>query len=243
MPGAIDFAVLAAVTSAGLRSVAWVSIGIGVLTSLFIIGDIVGGRKQHMAVMNFVWPLTVLYGGLLALAAYLMFGRATKGMSMGEHHPMSKETSKRPMWQSALLGATHCGAGCMLGDVLTDGGLFLLGASALLGSALLTSYVFDFVVAYFLGIIFQYFAIVPMQHLTPAQGIWAAIKADTFSLIAFQVGMYAWMAIYQKVIFHPHLEANSPVFWFMMQIGMLAGLATALPMNWLLVSKGIKERM
>ena len=149
----------------------------------------------------------------------------------------------RPMWQSALLGSTHCGAGCMVGDVVTDTALFLAGASALLGSALLTSYVFDFIAAYLLGIVFQYFAIVPMRHLSPGAGIWAAIKADTLSLIAFQVGMYAWMAVYQKLIFHPSLEPSSPVFWFMMQIGMLAGLATAFPMNWFLVKAGIKEAM
>jgi hypothetical protein len=147
------------------------------------------------------------------------------------------------MWRSAFLGATHCGAGCMVGDILSDSALFLLGTTALLGSKLLTSYVFDFIVAYLFGIVFQYFAIVPMRHLSPGAGIWAAIKADTFSLIAYQVGMYAWMAIYQELVFHPRLEANSPVFWFMMQIGMIARLATTYPMNWLLIKTRIKEKM
>ena len=32
-----------------------------------------------------------------------------------------------------------------------------------------------------------------------------------------------------------------PVFWLMMQIGMLAGFMTAFPMNWLLMRLGIKE--
>ena len=147
------------------------------------------------------------------------------------------------MWQSTALGATHCGGGCMLGDVLADSTLFVLGLGTLLGSALLTSYVVDFVVAYLLGIVFQYFAIVPMKHLSPGKGIWAAIKADTLSLIAFQVGMYAWMAIYQLLLFHPRLEPNSAVYWFMMQIGMLAGYATSYPMNWLLIRMDIKEAM
>ncbi len=111
------------------------------------------------------------------------------------------------------------------------------------GSSLLTSYVVDFAAAYLLGIVFQYFAIVPMRQLSPGRGIWAAIKADTLSLVAFQVGMYAWMAVYQQLLFHPRLEPNSPVYWFMMQIGMLAGYATAYPMNWLLIRKDIKEAM
>ncbi len=192
-----------------------------------------------MAIMNVVWPLTALYGGPLALVAYSAFGGAMR-MPMPQ---MERMHTDHPMWQSAFLAATHCGAGCMAGDIISDSALYLLGATALLGSTLLTSYVFDFALAYLLGIVFQYFAIVPMRHLSPGAGIWAAVKVDTFSLIAFQVGMYAWMAIYQKLIFHPHLEANSVVFWFMMQIGMIAGLATTYPMNWFLIKAGIKERM
>jgi hypothetical protein len=206
---------------------------------VIILADITISRRQPMAIMNFVWPLTALYAGPLALLAYFSFGRAMKHAD----HEMHKMKHNRPMWQSSLIGATHCGAGCMVGDVISDSTLFVLGATALLGSTLLTSYVFDLVVAYVIGIVFQYFAIVPMRHLAPAQGLWAAIKADTLSLIAFQIGMYAWMAIYQKLIFSPSLQANSPVFWFMMQIGMLAGLATSVPMNWWLIRKGIKEPM
>jgi hypothetical protein len=228
------------VPAPALVVVSWASIALAVLCAVGLLFDLTR-RPQQMGVMNFVWPLTALYGGPLAVGAYVGIGRAKKPSETGaENHAMHRH---RPMWQSALLGATHCGGGCMLGDVLTDGGLFLLGASALLGSALLTSYVFDFVAAYLLGIVFQYFAIVPMRHLSPEAGIWAAVKADTLSLVAFQVGMYAWMAIYQKAIFQPRLQPNSPVFWFMMQIGMLAGLATAFPMNWFLVKTGIKEGM
>jgi hypothetical protein len=241
MLGATELTVLADAPSPMLRGVAWLSIATALACAVFIIADVVIWRPQHMQIMNVVWPLTALYAGPLAVGAYFWFGRAMKRMPGVEHEPMQR--GKHPMWQSALLGATHCGAGCMLGDVLSDGGLFLLGASALLGSALLTSYAFDFIAAYLLGIVFQYFAIAPMRHLGVARGIRAAIKADTLSLIAFQVGMYAWMAVYQELIFHPRLEANNPVFWLMMQVGMLAGLATTYPMNWLLVRKGIKEAM
>ena len=217
--------------------VSWVSIGLAVLSAIVIAIDVVR-RPQHMAIMNVVWPVTALYAGPLALLAYFAFGRGMKHMDPGMKMP------HHPMWQSTALGATHCGAGCMIGDVVADSCLFLFGLGTLVaGSALLTSYVVDFAVAYLLGIVFQYFAIVPMNHLSPGKGIWAAVKADTLSLVAFQVGMYAWMAVYQKVLFHPRLEANSPVYWFMMQIGMLAGYATAYPMNWLLIRKDIKEAM
>lgn len=241
MVGTKPMPLLAAAPLPMLRAVACISIALAIASALVIVIDIAAGRRQHMAIMNVVWPFTALYGGPLALLAYFAFGRGTKAMARHDEKHMSQP--KHPMWQSALLGTTHCGAGCMIGDIISEGGLFLAGAMMLLGSALLTSYVFDFVAAYLFGIVFQYFAIVPMRHLPPGQGIWAAIKADTFSLIAFQVGMYVWMAVYQKLIFHPALEANSPVYWFMMQIGMLAGFATSYPMNWFLIRSGIKEAM
>jgi hypothetical protein len=52
-----------------------------------------------------------------------------------------------------------------------------------------------------LGIVFQYFTIKPMRDLSVAEGIWAVIKADTLSILTFQIGMYGWMAlVYFKVL-------------------------------------------
>jgi hypothetical protein len=39
------------------------------------------------------------------------------------------------------------------------------------------------------------------------------------------------------------LEVNTPEFWFMMQIAMLAGFITSYPVNWWVIKAGIKERM
>jgi Domain of unknown function (DUF4396) len=100
----------------------------------------------------------------------------------------------------------------------------------------------DYVAAPF-GIVFQYFTIKPMKDLSTGQGIWAAIKADTLSLTAWQVGMYGWMAIATFLIFGHEIEKTSPVFWFMMQIAMLFGFLTSYPVNWWLIRTGVKEAM
>jgi hypothetical protein len=39
------------------------------------------------------------------------------------------------------------------------------------------------------------------------------------------------------------MSTDTPEFWFMMQIAMLCGFATAYPMNWLLTRTGVKEKM
>ncbi len=44
-------------------------------------------------------------------------------------------------------------------------------------------------------------------------------------------------------IFGHELEKTTPVFWFMMQIAMLAGFATSYPVNRRLLNSGIKEPM
>jgi len=94
------------------------------------------------------------------------------------------------------------------------------------------------------GIVFQYFSIKPMRNLGPMERIVAAIKADTLSILAFQVGMYAWMALVYFVLFpEQHLKPFDPRYWLMMQIGMICGFATSYPMNWWLIRTGLKEAM
>ena len=55
--------------------------------------------------------------------------------------------------------------------------------------------------------------------------------------------MYGWMAIATFAIFGHEIEKTDPVFWFMMQIAMLAGFLTSWPVNAWLIRKGWKERM
>lgn len=82
-----------------------------------------------------------------------------------------------------------------------------------------------------------------MKNLSARSALMAALKADTFSLIAWQVGMYGWMAICFYLIFGYQIPVTNPLFWFMMQIGMFWGFITAYPVNWWLLKRGIKETM
>jgi hypothetical protein len=102
----------------------------------------------------------------------------------------------------------------------------------------------DFALAWSFGIAFQYFSIVPMrEEVGELEGVWAAIKADTFSIVAFQVGLFGYMALYHLVLWQPPLTTAGPTYWMMMQVGMIAGFFTAWPVNAWLIRKGWKERM
>lgn len=140
------------------------------------------------------------------------------------------------------VAATHCGSGCTLGD-LTAEWIVFAAPLVLFGQKIFGSWLLDFLFAYLFGIAFQYFTIKPMKNLSPGQGLWAAVKADTLSLTAWQVGMYGWMAITTFLIFGHELPKTGPVFWFMMQIAMLAGFLTSYLVNWWLLRQGWKEVM
>lgn len=105
-------------------------------------------------------------------------------------------------------------------------------------------YAADFALAWTFGIAFQYFSIVPMREdVGRLEGIWQAIKADTFSIVAFQLGLFGYMALYHLVFWQPPLTVASPTYWLMMQIGMVAGFFTAWPVNVWLIREGWKEAM
>lgn len=206
------------------------------VSALAIAVDILSGNRKKMMVMNFVWPITALWSGPFGLWLYWTISRqhASHGH---QHHGMT-----RPYWQSVLIGTSHCGAGCTLGDFVGEWVVFLTGL-AIAGSVLWAKYALDFGFSYVVGIVFQYYSIAPMRGLSGWEGIKAALKADTISLIAFEVGMFTWMAVSSLVLFRGGLEPTQPAYWFMMQVALFVGFLTAYPANWWLIRKGLKEAM
>jgi hypothetical protein len=239
-----------------LSILAYIYIGVAILSSLIIIFDIfVRKNRQMMPIMDYVWPITSLYLSVFGLWAYWKMGKPDamnmKGMKMSMAEHMAKmgghmQHKKKPFWQSIFVSATHCGAGCEIGDFIGEWAVFLLLTSfTVAGSLLFTEYAVDFIVAYALGIAFQY---IPITQANPNRSklinLKSAIKADSLSLIAFEVGLFSWMAIFNLFLFAPGaINPTFVVYWFMMQIGMLLGHFTSYPANWFLVKAGIKEGM
>lgn len=64
----------------------------------------------------------------------------------------------------AALGATHCGAGCTLDDIVAEPIVAALGLT-LFGKGIFAAWALDYVLAFAFGIAFQYFTIAPMRGL------------------------------------------------------------------------------
>lgn len=226
-----------------LTALAWVALGVAVVCGGWILFDIlVRGHRQRMPVMEWVWPVTALYLGPLAVWGYRRFGRPMSPSWL--RRARLDRPPRKPRWATVAVGVSHCGAGCTLGDVVAEWTVFVAGWT-LAGQTLLAEYVGDYVLAILLGLLFQFFAIAPMRGLGLLAGLRAAAKADILSLTAFEVGLFGWMALQALVLFPAphHLRPDSPVYWLGMQIGMALGFLTAFPVNWWLIRRGIKEAM
>ena len=217
-----------------VRVVAIVSLVSAVLSALVIVVDLARGHAQKMWIMDLVWPITALWAGPVAVWAYFRYGRQGSQGAARE--------GKQPMPVLVAKATTHCGSGCTLGDLVAEWVILALPLS-IFGHKLFGAWIYDYVLAFAFGILFQYFTIKPMKRLSRGEGIKEALKADSLSLTAWQVGMYGWMAIATFVIFKRELHQTSPLFWFMMQLGMGLGFVTSYPINWWLVKKGVKEKM
>lgn len=239
-----------------LHMLSIVCLGVGFIIAVWIAWDEFR-HPQQMWIMNVVWPVTALFGTVISLWGYLRYGRLTtrekamEAKAEGEKRPSMTRT---PFPVMVGKGASHCGAGCTLGDIVAEWLAFLVptiavwfGWKSLFQEKLFAVWILDYIFAFAIGVAFQYFTIKPMRNLSVGQGLVQAVKADTLSLTAWQVGMYGAMAVAQFLVFRPlfgvKLEVNSFEFWFVMQIAMLAGFVTSYPVNWWLIRAGIKEKM
>jgi Domain of unknown function (DUF4396) len=239
-----------------LHALSIVSLVLGFACAVIIIVDEFQ-HPQRMWIMNVVWPVTALFGVAITLWGYFTYGRLAMhdavdtAQANGGSPPSETET---PFPVMVGKGAAHCGSGCTLGDICAEWLAFAFpvlavafGYQTIFSEKIFAVWVLDYIFAYAFGIVFQYFTIAPMRSLTFWPGIWAAIKADTLSLTAWQVGMYGFMAFANLWLFRQvigvRLEVNTVEFWFMMQIAMLCGFATAYPVNWWLLRIGVKEKM
>jgi hypothetical protein len=222
-----------------LHALSIISLAAGFVSAAGITADELR-HPQHMWIMNLVWPITALFGSVLAIWAYAKYVRAG--------------TSRKPPAAAVGEAAAHCGAGCTIGDIFAEWLAYLFPTIAMwfgwktaFSEKMFAVWILDFAFAFALGIFFQYFTIAPMRGLSFWPGLIAALKADALSLTAWQIGMYGFMALAQFYLFSHllglRLEVASVEFWFMMQIAMIAGFITSYPVNWWLIKAGIKEKM
>ncbi|WP_186577271.1 DUF4396 domain-containing protein [Aquibacillus kalidii] len=216
-----------------LTIVSWLTLGIGILSSIVIALD-VRKHPQMMKVMNVVWPINGWFLGPIAIWTYFRWGRLK-----------AKDNTKQSnlgLKEKVFVSTSHCSSGCSMGDAIGVPIIALTGWTVF-QSTLLAHYVLEFVLAFIFGIVFQLLALYPMNKEKGIKhSLKASLKADSLSLIAFEIGMFGWMAIVHLTFNNPPIPSE-PTYWLMMQIAMILGFITSYPANMILVKKGIKSTM
>src|SRR5437588_7534377 len=172
-----------------LTSVAWAYLSLCFICAGIIAYDIaVNRRRQPLGVMNAVYPITALYLGPFALAFYRRWGRSAARTTMAPGSE-SRAQADRPGRAMMAMEVSHCGSGCVLGDVISEFSIFGLALTVASTTTLWAEYIGDYVLALAFGILFQYFVIAPVRGLGLKDGLKAAAKADFVALTAFEIGL------------------------------------------------------
>ena len=203
-------------------------------------------RPQSMKIMNAVWILSALWGSYLALWAYNKFGRSS---------PMKAEDDGMKMDMSGMKDMSDMKGMDMSGmkdnmemDMAMQGEMSMQGMQRPYWQSVALSALHCGAGCTLADIIGEWFTNYVPVTVAGSQllgnALARAFKADFFSLLSWQVGMYGWMAIVYFVLFiNEPLPKDTWIFWFMMQLAMLFGFFCAYPMNALLIKLGIKKGM
>jgi hypothetical protein len=218
-----------------LLILSWVAIAAASTSAAVIVVDEwILRYRQPVRILEIVWPVTALYSGPEAIAAYRKWGRP-QSLRWQERHGNPPKKPQNP----SLLHLRHCGAHCTLGAILATVTTFAIGINGA-GGAGWPEYVADYVAALAIGVLFRYSA----DSRRGGSRAWAAIriviKADLLTVSAFELALLVWLVLMDDLVFPAVLRPNSPVFWFILQIGLIIGFFAAWPASSWLIRRGIK---
>lgn len=206
-----------------LTPVAWIILTITVTSAAVIAVDIYRHHRRHHTTVSskVVWVTSALYLGPVAIALYLRHGReAGKGQT-------SPDTA--PTVVSGLPGGSASAVA------------HLIGVPLVLASGLTIAGIDLWVMIIVIGVVAIVLLAVHERtagggHRTARTSVGAAVGIAVITVLAFDIGMVGWMLLLHYNAFMP--PATDGTFWFLMQIGVLVGLATGYPVvKWLATTR------
>lgn len=217
----------------------WAVLCVGLASAVAIVVDhLVLRYRQPARVMEIVWPATALYFGPAAVLAYRQWGRPQSPRWLRRH----RTPPRRPRHADTTIATLHCATHCVIGAIV--GTLFVFGFSLeILDKRLWPEFIADYVAAVLVGLAFRYFT----QADAAGRRTWAAarrfLRGDLLSVSAFEFALLGWLALMEFSVFHGTLQPSSPVFWLIVQIGLVIGFFAAWPPTLWLIRRGAKAEL
>ena len=201
---------------AWVTPVAWAFLVLALLSAVVIALDIsANGNPQHSRAMSVVWPVAALYLGPVALLAYRRWGR------------IRTDTSDATARSSTLSSGLPGGAASVIAH-LVGVPLVVLTGWTIAGLEMWAMVALIAVLALVILFAFEYASRsgVGARAGNGARAGTAAVVAVA-TIVAFDIGMVGWMVLLHVGELMP--PATDIAFTFLMQVGVVIGLATAYP--------------
>lgn len=197
------------------------------LSFLFVVIDI--PKTPEDKVIKWAFVILTLFTGPIGAFFYVLGCREP---IKGTH-----EQYVSARWKQVLGSTMHCAAGDGIGII----------AGAVIASYLSNSGLLDFGLEYVLGFafgwaFFQAYAMKDMAGGSYTKSLRMSFLPEFLSMNLLMTGMILTMSIMK-----PRIEGADdplrPEFWFVISMALIAGFIFAYPMNWWLVSNGMKHGM
>lgn len=197
------------------------------LSFLFVVIDI--PKTPEDKVIKWAFVILVIFTGPIGAFFYVLGCREP---IKGTH-----EIYVAARWKQVLGSTMHCAAGDGIGII----------AGAVIASFLSLSALQDFGLEYLLGFgfgwaFFQAYAMKDMAGGSYIKSLKMSFLPEFLSMNLLMTGMILTMSL-MKSRFAGADDPLRPEFWFVISMALLVGFIFAYPMNWWLVSNGMKHGM
>ena len=187
-------------------------------------------RNPDLTVMKWGWVLVTLYMGPIAAVLYILSDK--------EPRPGTHEQFIRPLWKQALGSTIHCVAGDATGIILAA------TITALLGFPMWLDLIVEYAAGFAFGLlIFQALFMKDMMGGSYGKALRMSFLPEWLSMNMMMAGMIPVMVAGMMGRDMRAMEPSQLLYWGVMSLGVSVGFATAYPVNWWLVAKGLKHGM
>jgi hypothetical protein len=211
-----------------LTPVAWTYIALSLLSVAVIAADIYLARRRHDSVATeLVWITSALYLGPFAIPVYLSRGRASNASSTSVHGDAGSADA------SAVAVLPGGGASAVAHLIAVP---FVVAVGWTIAG--LAMWPMILVIAVLVTAMLAVYEIIASRRAHSSGhgrglSIGAAVVTAVITVAAFDIGMVGWMLLLHFNNAMPAVTEST--FWFLMQLGVIAGLLTGYPaVAWLL---------
>lgn len=218
-----------------LTPVAWVYIALCLASVVVIAADIYGAHRRHATRSSeLVWVTSALYLGPFAVWWYLKRGRtaATASSAPVAPRPEVDCASSHTVVRALLPGGSASAVAHLVAvPVVAWAGWTIAG---------LAMWPMILVIAVLVILILALYEVTDSRAASPGAprtlSVWAGVGIAVVTVAAFDIGMVGWMLLLHFNDAMPGITEST--FWFLMQIGIVIGLATGYPaVRWLVRSR------